>query len=81
MVLLDIREAQQKIKLILQSQCLCRDNELLFALGIHRDRRIMRSLMDDWKFRNPPQAEILKQLRERYKWEKRKGNILKSMAK
>lgn len=59
----------------------CFDSELLFALGIHRDRRIMRSLMDDWKFRNPPQAEILKQLRERYKWEKRKGNILKSMTK
>jgi CRP-like cAMP-binding protein len=57
----------------------CFDSELLVALGIHRDQQIMNCLMDDWKFRNPPQHEILKQLRERFKWGKKKENIMKSM--
>lgn len=57
----------------------CFDSELLVHLNIHRDEVIMRCLRDDWKFRNPPHREIIKQLQERYSWERRKGQILHHM--
>jgi CRP-like cAMP-binding protein len=54
----------------------CIDTEVLIELGISRDERIMRSLLDDWKFRNPPTSEIRKKLQVKYEWEIQKDAIM-----
>jgi CRP-like cAMP-binding protein len=54
----------------------CFDCELLIEMGIMEDTRIMRSLLDDWKFRNPPSTEIFKALQKKYSWERRKMKIM-----
>lgn len=57
----------------------CIDVEVLIELGIPRDEKIMRSLLDDWKFRNPPASEIRKKFQVKYEWEARKKQILHEM--
>lgn len=59
----------------------CIDVEVLIELGIPRDEKIMRSLLDDWKFRNPPQSEIRKKVQVKYEWEIRKQAILQDLKR
>ena len=59
----------------------CIDVEVLIELGIPRDEKIMRSLLDDWKFRNPPPSEIRKKFQVKYEWEVKKKSILRDLIK
>ncbi len=54
----------------------CFDSETLLRLGILANERIMSILRDDWKFRNPPQEEIRKQLAHKYEQEAYKRRAL-----
>jgi CRP-like cAMP-binding protein len=59
----------------------CIDAEVLIELGISRDEKIMRALLDDWKFRNPPPAEIRKKFQVKYEWEAKKEAILSDLKR
>ncbi len=59
----------------------CIDVEVLIELGIPRDEKIMRCLLDDWKFRNPPVSEIRKKVQVKYEWEIKKKAILQDLRR
>jgi CRP-like cAMP-binding protein len=59
----------------------CIDVEVLIELGIPRDEKIMRCLLDDWKFRNPPTSEIRKKFKVKYEWEIKKQEILTDLKR
>ncbi len=59
----------------------CIDYDILVELGILKDERIMKSLLDDWKFRNPPPQEINKRFQAKYEWEIKRKHVLQPFKK
>lgn len=49
------------------------------SLNLHKDELVMKYLMDEYKFRNPPQVEIKKALRVKYEWEDTKLQIVNEL--
>lgn len=60
----------------------CFDSEILVRLGVLENQRIMSTLADDWKFRNPPVEEVRKQLQYKYEQEcyKKKALAMQKMT-
>lgn len=58
------------------AEIFCIDSELFFKLGIAKDQYIMKFLLDDWKFRNPPTSEIKKKFQKKFEWEFQKEEIM-----
>lgn len=50
---------------------------MLQRAGIDNCNKLMESLKDDWKFRNPPIEEICKRAKMKYEWEAQKNQIMK----
>jgi len=55
------------------------DAKLLSSIGIRDNEQIMKILKEDWKFRNPPTAEIQKRVGCKYEWETDKAKMLKAL--
>lgn len=71
----------------------CIDNEVLLGSGAGYDRHrgtadttelpgieaVIAALREDFKFRHPPQSEIMKAVQSKVEWEMRKKSILEKM--